>query len=209
MEKKTPNAIKMTFAGLFKTILIADKYQSFKAARQVRKFLYSSRSNGKNEFKEIQKIIRNAPGEYTKISDDWRQENFVVAISVMYCLHDQEGKPDLLFPWLFQLLQHKNGNIRHAAVRMIEHELGLLTYHIRFSSERLEHSGLSPKQADRIIFGLRTGLNNLMASSWKDSYKKFKYINDLPSGTYKSAQLILSVLDDDCNEVNETTNYYH
>ena len=92
---------------------------------------------------------------------------------------------------------------------MIEHELGLLTYHIRFSSERLEHSGLSPKQADRIIFGLRTGLNNLMASSWEDSYKKFKYINDLPSGTYKSAQLILSVLDDDCNEVNETTNYYH
>jgi len=71
----------MTFTELFKTILIADKDQSCKATRQVRKFLYSSQGGGKNEFKEIQKIIQDAPGEYAEISDGWRQENFVTRTS--------------------------------------------------------------------------------------------------------------------------------
>ncbi|MDO8569422.1 MAG: hypothetical protein Q7R89_01395 [bacterium] len=193
----------MTFAELFKTISIADKDQSCKAARQVRKFLYSSQSSGKNEFKEIQKIIQDAPSEYVKISEDWRRENFVMAISVMYFLHNRENQPDFLFSWLFQLLQHENGNIRHSAVRMVKHELGLLTYHIRFPGETSSLRELSPKKANNILFGLRTNLNNLAAGSWKSLYKKFKYINDLPSGTYKSAQLILSLLDDYCSDVVE------
>jgi hypothetical protein len=86
---------------------------------------------------------------------------------------------------------------------MIEHELGPLTYHMRFPGEKSSLHKFSPKQANQIIFGLRANLNNLMASSWKNSYKKFKYIDRLPSGTYKSIQLILSVLDDYCSEVND------
>ena len=191
-----------TFTELFNTILTADEETSRQAAREVRKLVYSS-GEGDNKYELIVSIIENASVEYKKIIEEWRQENFVMAISVMYFLHNRENQPDFLFPWLFQLLQHKNGNIRHAAVRMIEHELGSLTYHIRFPGEKISRGELSSEQADQIIFGLRTNLNNLMASSWKDSYKKFKYIDNLPSGTYKSIQLILSVLDDYCSEVND------
>ncbi|GEM_PF-544029 len=191
----------MIFTELFKSILTADKDSSRKAAREIRKLLYSARDGGK--YKDIASIIENAPTEYVKIAEDWRRENFVMAVSVMYFLHNRENKPDFIFPWLFQLLQHKNGNIRHASVRMIEHELGALTYHIRFPGEKISHRELSPEQADRIIFGLRINLNNLALSSWKNSYKKFKYIDRLPSGTYKSVQLILSLLEDYYGEVVE------
>ena len=188
-----------TFTELFNTILTADEEISRQAAREVRKLVYSSGENEK--YKCIASIIENAPAEYVKIIEDWRQENFVMAISVMYFLHNRENQPDFLFPWLFQLLQNKNGNIRHSAVRMIEHELGSLTYHIRFPGEKISRRELSPEQADRIIFGLRTNLNNLATSFWKDSYRKFKYLDRLPNGTYKSVQLILSLLDDYCSDV--------
>src|SRR3989338_215427 len=168
-----------TFTELFNTILTADEETSRQAAREVRKLVYTTLFRSK--YKCIASIIENAPAEYVKIIEGWRQENFVMTISVMYFLHNRENQPDFLFPWLFQLLQHKNGNIRHSAVRMIEHELGSLTYHIRFPGEKISHRELSPEQADRIILGLRTNLNNLMARSWKDSYRKFKYINNLPS----------------------------
>ena len=187
-----------TFTEAFNTILTADEETSRQAAREVRKLVYSSDENEK--YKCIASIIENAPAEYIKIVENWRQENFVMAISVMYFLHNRKNQPDFLFPWLFQLLQHKNGNIRHSAVRMIEHELGSLTYHIRFPGEKISRREPSPEQADRIIFGLRTNLNNLATSFWKDSYRKFKYLDRLPSGTYKSVQLILSFLDDYCGE---------
>jgi len=190
-----------TFTELFNIILTADEENSRQAAREVRKLVYDSGESEKYE--RIASIIEKAPAEYVKITEDWRQENFVMAISVMYFLHNRENQPDFLFPWLFQLLQHKNGNIRHSAVRMIEHELGSLTYHIRFPGGKISHRELSPEQADRILFRMRVNLNNLMASSWKNLYRKFKYINRLPSGTYKSVQLILSVLDDYCSEVND------
>jgi len=187
-----------TFTELFNTILTTDKDAGRQAAREVRKLVYSSGESKKYE--RIASIIENAPAEYVKIVEDWRQENFVMAVSVMYFLHNRENQPDFIFPWLFQLLQHKNGNIRHTAVRMIEHELGPLTYHIRFPDKKNSCGELSPEQADRILFGLRTNLNNLATSSWKDSYRKIKYIDRLPSGTYKSVQLVLSVLDDYCSE---------
>jgi hypothetical protein len=187
-----------TFTELFKTILTADEEASRQAAREIRKLLYSSHDSGK--YKDIVSIIESAPAEYVKITEDWRQEKFVIAISVIYFLHDRESQPDFLFPWLFQLLQHKNGNIRHSAVRMIEHELGSLTYHIRLPGEKSSSHKFSPEQADSILFGLRANLNTLSTSSWKDSYRRIKYIDRLPSGTYKSIQLILSVLDDYCSE---------
>lgn len=100
-----------TFTELFNTILTGDKESSRKAARGVRKLLHSSHCD-KDEFKALKKIIDNSPDEYRKIKEDWREENFVVAVSVLYFLHDRENQPDFLFPWLFYLLQHKNGNIR-------------------------------------------------------------------------------------------------
>jgi hypothetical protein len=104
-----------TFIKIFDTILTADKDASRKAAREVRKFLYRSHSD-RNDYDDMKNIIDSAPGKYAEISEDWRQENFVIAVSVIYYLHDKENQPDFLFPWLFHLLWHKNGNIRHAAV---------------------------------------------------------------------------------------------
>ncbi len=193
----------MTFIKLFKAILSADKDVSRQAAREVRKFLYSSRSS-QNDLKSIASIVEDAPTEYAKIEDDWRQENFVMAVSVIYYLHNRENQPDFLFSWLFQLLQHKNGNIRHAAVRMVQSELGPLTYHIRFPNEKLTRPELSKEKADGILLGLRANLSNLEENSWKNSYRKFKYIDELPSGTHKSVQLILSLLDDYCSDVART-----
>src|SRR3989344_2034973 len=190
-----------TFTKLFDTIMTADRAASRNAAREVRGLVYGSGENEKYE--RIASIIENAPAEYVKIVEDWRQENFVIAISVMYFLHNRENQPDFLFPWLFQLLQYKNGNIRHSAVRMIRHELGPLTYHIRLPGEKISPRELSPEQADHILFGLHTNLNNLAAGSWNPSYKKFKYIGDLPSGTYKSVQLVLSLLNDYCSDVTD------
>ncbi|KKQ79437.1 MAG: hypothetical protein UT03_C0055G0009, partial [Candidatus Moranbacteria bacterium GW2011_GWD2_38_7] len=141
-----------SFHELFKTILSGDRESSRLAAREVRKLLHSSHAG---KYDEIKSIINGASEQYRKITDDFRQENFVMAVSVMYFLHNRENQPDFLFPWLFQLLQHKNGNIRHSAVRMIEHELGSLTYHIRFPGEKISRREPSPEQADRIIFGLR------------------------------------------------------
>ena len=189
-----------TFREIFNIILTADKDASRKAAREVRKAVYSS--GERDEYKVIKSVIDSAPSEYEKIKEDWRQENFVIAVSVMFFLHNRENQPDFLFPWLFQLLQHKNGNVRHAAVRMIEHELGSLTYHIRFPGEEHRFSKLKPEHADVILFGLQTNLNNLAASSWKLAYGK--YIDDLPSGTYKSVQHILARLEDYSREAPTT-----
>ncbi len=185
-----------TFRELFNNILTGDKEVSRTAARQVRKLLYSSESGDK--YKVIASIIENAPEEYGKISEDWRRENFVVAVSVLYFLHDKENQPDFLFPWLFQLLQHENGNIRQAAVRVIGHELGPLTYPIRFPGEKSDFHQFSPEKADQILFGLFTNLNNLAANLWKPEYRKCKYIDSLPTEPYKSVQLILSHMEDDC-----------
>ena len=191
-----------TFTELFKTILTAGKKSSRKAAREVRKAVYSS--GERDEYKVIKSVIDSALAEYEKIKEDWRQENFVIAISVMYFLHDREKQPDFLFPWFFQLLQHKNGNVRYAAVRMIEHELGSLTYHIRFPGEEHSFSKLKPEHADGILIGLQTNLNKLAVNSWKPAYDKYKYIDDLPSGTYKSVQHIIACLEDYCREAPTT-----
>lgn len=187
-----------TFTELFQTILTADREESRKAARGVRKFLYSSSREG-DKYKIIASIINKAPLEYEKIKENWRQENFVIAISVIYFLHDKDSEPDFLFPWLFKLIQHEKGNVRYAAVRMFENELGPLSYHIRFPGGK-SILGLSPKLADLTLFELYINLNNLMATYWKKEYKRCKYISSLPSGVYKSIQLLLARLEDICSK---------
>ncbi len=186
------------FSELFNTIVTADREASRKAAREVRKLVYSSGDDTK--YQEIISIIENAPAEYAQINEGFRQENFVIAVLVMYFLHNRDDQPDFLFPWLFELLLHENGNIRHAAVRMIGHEIGPLTYHLCFPGEVIRHRDLNPELADKMLLKLFAGLSHLSYESWKPDYKKYRYIDSLPSCTYKSVQIILSELEFDCGE---------
>jgi len=194
MMKTNKTTATKTFTELFKVILTGDKDDSRKAAREVRKLLYSSHNGEK--YDDIKKIIENAPDEYCKIKEEWREENFVVAVSVLYFLHNKESQPDFLFPWLFHLLQHEKGNIRHAAVRMIENELGPLTVHIRCPD--YIQSKLKSERSDFILQNLYIALNNLLVDLWEPKYKKYKYVDSLPTGPYKSINMILSELEDDC-----------
>lgn len=193
------NSIKLnTIKECFDVILDGDKENSRLAARRVRKLLYNSRSS-KNEFKDIKNIVDSAHGNYAMISEGWRQVNFVLAISVIYYLHGRENQPDLLFPWFFQLLHHTNGIIRYAVVKMISQELGPLTVHIRFPGDRsIIGDKLKPEKADAILYVLFVNINNLLAFLWKLKYKKYKYIDSLPASPYKSVQMIMAEMENDC-----------
>jgi len=188
-----------TFTDLFKIILEGDRESSRCASRDVRKLLYSS-SSGKTEFNEIKKIINNGDEVYRNINEEWRQENFVMAISVMYFLHDKEGEQDFLFPWLFYLIQHKNGNIRQSAVRMFKNELGPLTAHIRYPDKSFSSNKIINKKRDQILFHMRDELIFLAHKFYKPMYKKYKYIASIPTGQYKSIQLVLAEIEDECGE---------
>jgi hypothetical protein len=186
-----------TIKDCFEIILHGNEDKSRQAARLVRKLLYSSGTSGKYE--DIQNLIKAAPETYHKISQDWRQENFVVAISVIYFLHDQEAEPDFLFPWLFRLLLHSSGVIRYAAVRMFSHELGPLTVYIRIPGFKPNGlTNLKPKQADAILFSLFADLNKLLESVWRPEYKKYKYVSSLPAGPYKSVQMVMTKMAELC-----------
>lgn len=188
-----------TFTDLFKIILEGDTESSRNASRSVRKFLYSSKS-GREGFNEIKKIINTADQIYRSIKEEWRQENFVMAVSVMYFLHDREGEQDFLFPWLFYLIQHKNGNIRHATVRMFKNELGPLTVHIRCPDNNFSSNKILNEKRDRILFNMYDELIFLARKFHKPMYNKYKYIASIPTGQYKSIQLVLAELEFDCGK---------
>lgn len=185
----------------FDKILKGGKKESRQAARTVRKLVYSSSASGRKKYDEIAALVRTAPENYTRISEDWRQKNFVMAISVIYFLHDMEAQSDFIFPWLFQLLQHSNGYIRHAAIKMISHEIGPLTVHLRFPGEKSTFGErLRLEQADNILYSLFVSLNQLMATLWQPKYKRYKYIDSLPASPYKSVQMVLFELEDSCGK---------
>ena len=189
-----------TLKECFDTILRGDKEKSRLAARGVRKLVYSSSVAGREKYDEIAALVRTAPENYVRISEDWRQENFVMAVSVIYFLHDRENQPDFLFSWLFQLLQHSNGYIRHAAVKMISHEIGPLTYHLRFPGEKSSFHKFTSKDADMILHSLFVSLNGLLATLWQQKYKRYKYINFLPPSPYKSVQMVFAELEESCGK---------
>lgn len=189
------NYSNKSFFELFHLILNGDKEDSRRSAREVRKLLYSSRDDGK--YDDIKLIIDSAPEAYNNIKEVWREENFVQAISVLYFLHNKDNDPDFLFPWLFYLLKHQNGNIRHAAVRMITNELGPLTVLLRHPGSDY---GRDIRQDDNIPQNLFLGLNKLSSDLWQAKYKKYKYIDSLPSCPYKSVQIILSTFEDYCGK---------
>lgn len=186
-----------TIKECFDTIFSGDKNDSRLAARRVRKLLYSSQS-GRDQFNDIKNLINDASREYAKISEEWRQENFVMTISVIYFLHNREEQPDFLFPWLFQLLQHSNGVIRYAAVRMFTNELGPLTAYIRIPGYKSKR--LKPEQADSILHSLFLSLNGLLGVLWEPKYNRYKYIDSLPASPYKSTQMVLAKMEEYCEQ---------
>lgn len=189
-----------TIKECFDIILRGNKSESRLAARKVRKLLYNSQDSH-DKYIDIKNLINSALDEYAKIFEEWRQENFVVAISVIYYLHDKEAQPDFLFPWLFQLLQHSNGIIRYASVRMLSNEIGPLTVHLRFPGDKsILSDRLKPEQADSILNSLFINLNELLNILWQPKYKKYKYINSLPASSYKSVQMILVELEESCGQ---------
>ena len=157
-------------------------------------------ASGREKYEDIVAVVNTSPDSYEKISEGWRQENFVMAVSVIYFLHDRENQPDFLFPWLFQLLQHPNGYIRHAAVKMISHEIGPLTYHLRFPSEKLSFHKFTQEDADMILHSLFASLNGLLSALWQSKYKKYKYIDSLLPSPYKSVQMVLAELEESCGK---------
>ena len=183
-----------TIKGCFDAILSGGKEESRLAARMVRKLLYSVK--GEDRFEDIKNIINSAQANYVLISEDWRQENFVLAVSVIYYLHDRETEPDFLFPWLFQLLEHPRGNIRFAAVKMFGNEIWPLTVHLRIPGYK--SSRLKPEQSDRILQALEISLNSLLARLWEPKYKRYKYLDSLPASPYKSVLMVIVELEDSC-----------
>jgi hypothetical protein len=171
-----------------------EKEESRLAARNVSKLLYRSKSN--DSYADIKNIINSAQGNYALILEDWRQENFVAAVSVIYYLHDREAEPDFLFPWLFQLLEHPRGVIRYAAVKMFIDEIGPLTVHLRHPGHKSDR--LKPEHSNQILKALFMTLNMMLSRLWEPKYKKYKYIDSLPPSPYKSVQMILAELDESC-----------
>lgn len=186
-----------TIKKCFEIILKGSQSDSRLAARRVRNLVYSAQG-GRDKYQDIENIINDAFEKYAAISEEWRQENFVMAISVIYFLHDKDEHPDFLFPWLFQLLQHQNGYIRHAAVRMFENEIGPLTVHLR--CPEYKQNKLKSEKSDEILRTLYKSLHGLMPFLWKPEYKKFKYIDSLPACPYKSVQMVLAKLEDSCGK---------
>jgi hypothetical protein len=188
----------MTIKQCFKEILEGDEEQSRAAARRVRKLVYSR--DDKSKYDEIRQLVNTAPKAYVMIKEDWRQENFVMAVSVIYFLHDREAEPDFLFSWLFELLQHERGAIRYAAVRMLENEIGPLTVHIRVPEAKYSKYDLTPEKADAILLSMHLSLHQLLGKYDEPKYHRYKYISSLPSSPYKSVQMVLGRMDDDCGE---------
>lgn len=166
------------------------------AARGIRKIVYGARP-AKDDFSDIKNAIYDAPARYAKISEEWRQENFATAISIIYFLRGEERGLDFLFHWLFELLQHPNGIIRHTAVRMFRNEIGPLTVHIRCPEYR--QSKKKSERSDVILRDLSASLKGLLTMYWKPGYDKHKYIDTLPPSPYKSAQLVLTELKESCD----------
>lgn len=82
---------------------------------------------------------------------------------------------------------------------MISHEIGPLTVHIRFPGHK-HFDKLMPEQTDNILHSLFVNLNKLLSVFWQPIYKKYKYIDSMPAGPYKSVQMVLARLEELCGK---------
>ena len=178
----------------FNVILEGDKVASKKASRKAHKIISMMK---RPDYDYLIEMVMDSPHQYMSISESWRQENFVMAISSTFFLVD-EAQHGHLFPWLFQLLQHDNGNIRYAAVRMFENCFGPMTYHIRFPDDPEQYKDY--RIDSTLLKELFMSLNGLLSVYWDARYEQYEYINSLPSSQYKSIQMALVTLEDMCGE---------
>ncbi|MFH1662232.1 MAG: hypothetical protein ABIA02_04000, partial [Candidatus Falkowbacteria bacterium] len=51
-----------------------------------------------------------------------------------------------------------------------------------------------------ILLNLFIGLNNLLGNLWEDKYKKYKYVDSLPTSPYKTIQMILCRMEEYCGK---------
>lgn len=58
----------------------------------------------------------------------------------------------------------------------------------------------SRADADQVLSDMFITLVSMANDYWEPKYKKYKYISSLPSGPYKSIQMVLSELEEDCGE---------
>ncbi len=188
-----------TITQCFTTILTGAEPESKTVARSVRKLVFAA-NRPRNDRSEITRIIETAPEVYESIQEEWRQEYFVVATSILYFLKDEALPIERFFPWHFHLLQHPRGNIRQSVVRMLSHDLGPLTVHIRVPDYTTMHMEFTPEHADAVLFDLFQNLQNLAEDYYKPTYKRYKYVQSLPIGTYKSVQLVLGYMEDLCGK---------
>ena len=188
----------ITIKQCFIIILTGNEKDSREAKKKVRKVLYSSGENKRGEFEDIVKEIENASTTYQNINEDWRKQNFVGAITTIYYLHDKEIERDFLFPWLLMLLDSDDGIIRYSAVKMISTELGPLTTHLRCpeygqTQEKIEIY-------NEILEFLFANLYFLARNFWDPKYKKYKYVDKLPSCKLKSVEMLLTQMRDNCGD---------
>lgn len=178
----------------FKIILEGERAASKNASRKTHKIISMMK---RPDYDYLVEMVMDSPHQYMSISEGWRQENFVMAISSTFFLAD-EAQHGHLFPWLFQLLQHDNGNIRYAAVRMFETCFGPMTYHIRFPDDPEQYKDY--RMDNTLLKELFMSLHGLLSVYWDARYEQYEYINSLPSSQYKSIQMALVTLEDMCGE---------
>lgn len=73
-----------------------------------------------------------------------------------------------------------------------------LTYHIRCPDR--PHNQSRADKADQILFELYCNLQDLINDLSKPSYNRYKFIASLPTGPFKSIQMVMSQLMEDCGE---------
>ena len=86
------------------------------------------------------------------------------------------------------------------AVRMFKNELGPLTVHIRHPENSYSSNKIINKKRDQILFNMHEELLFLAHKFHKPIYNKYKYIDSITTGQYKSIQLVLAELEFDCGE---------
>ncbi len=183
----------------FDVILTADRKESRVAARSVHKVTFSTKTT--EDYSNIKDVITNAGEIYSLLREPWRQEDFVHALSIIYFLRSDEEDLDENFPWFFHLLQDTNGRIRYAAVKMLCHDLGPLTVHIRCPEFiNKEMSKRDCMESDRILRQLFSGLEILLQKTWESKHEKYTFVSDMPSSPYKSAQMVMVEMMDLCGE---------
>jgi hypothetical protein len=182
----------MTIKEAIEIILHGNELEAKKVSKTMRKLVYFGDSG---KYEEIKEVIEDVLKVYPTIQEEWRREIYISAISIMYFLHDKyDKKPDYFFPLLLSLLENPNGTIRYCAYKMLVHDLGPLTVHLRIPD--YEKSELDKYIAISILSKLHKDLMILHDKYFDKKYKKYKYVQDLPASTYKTVEMALYELDD-------------